>query len=228
MKVFKTYKQFILEQDGLDLSAEINAAPIKPIKPVIIPPDPPADNTLAVDTISEEDFNKKVAVLDGFALYFSSKVQTLVKYDETSMSDCDGYFDDDEGCYWKVVWRNWEAEGVPTAYVKFVKAVEEFNKLVTDKKVPNEELAKQIQYRITHNLHEANRMNQGKLNKLSSVAKAGMRRDTLRGMVMKVINTDDHWFRWTMYYTNTSVTPYGGGQPTTVQNTETYKVDCDF
>ena len=36
MKVFKTYKQFILEQDGLDLSAEINAAPIKP---VIIPPD---------------------------------------------------------------------------------------------------------------------------------------------------------------------------------------------
>lgn len=189
---------------------------------------PPA----AATTITEDELRKLIAELDGFALYFSNKVSALAKYDANSMEDCDGGWywpNDDESCYWKIIWNNWSAEGIPAVYAKFAEKVAAFNKLVTDKKIPSTsiELAHQVQFRIGHNLHEANRMNQSELNKLANVP-SGKRADTLRGMVMKVINNDDHNFRWTMYYTYTPVIPYGGTTPATVALTSTYAIDCDF
>ena len=219
MKTIKTYSDFISEQ----LSSRPTSQPRQQVRSNT---NPPANNTPAPATqLTQENFNTIVAELDGFALFFSNKAQTLAKYDETSMSDCDGImFDDDESCYWRIIWQNWEAEGCPAAYGKFAAKVTEFNANLA--KYPNQDAAKLVQTRVVHNLHEANRMNQKDKNTIT--APAGKRSDTLRGMVMKVINTDDHNFRWTMYYTNATVTPFGGGSPATVSATSTYKVDCDF
>lgn len=172
------------------------------------------------------EFERLAAQLDGFALYFSAKVESLVQYDEASMGQCKGVlFDDDEGCFWKVIWRNWEAEAVPTAYVKFKEALDKLQNMVWAKTAPNMDMANQVLYRAKHNYAEATRMNQKDHNWVNTTEGS---KYTLRGMVMKQINTDDHNFRWTMYYTNTSVIPYGGGQPAQVRNTESKSIDCDF
>jgi hypothetical protein len=222
MKIIKKYSDFVFEQSGLKKAPTTaprnNTPPAKKVEENPTTP-PPATQ------LTQENFNTIVAELDGFALFFANKAQTLAKYDETSMSDCDGImFDDDEACYWKIIWQNWEAEGCPATYAKFAAKVTEFIKNLA--KYPNQDAAKLVQTRVVHNLHEANRMNQKDKNTIT--APAGKRSDTLHGMVMKVINSDDHWFRWTMYYTNTTVTPFGGGTPSTVSPTSTYKVDCDF
>ena len=223
MKTIKTYSDFISEQltgrptTSQPRNTQQNSRNTQQNSGNTTPP--PATQ------LTQENFNTIVAELDGFALFFANKAQTLAKYDETSMSDCDGImFDDDEACYWKIIWQNWEAEGCPAAYAKFAAKVTEY--IANLAKYPNQDTAKLVQTRVAHNLHEANRMNQKDKNTIT--APAGKRSDTLRGMVMKVINNDDHWFRWTMYYTNATVTPFGGGTPSTVSPTSTYKVDCDF
>ena len=218
MKVIKTYSDFIVEQDMVR-SASLSSSSNNKKSSTMDPKTPPT-----AATITQAEFDKVVAELDGFALFFTNKVQTIAKYDEASMSDCAGFFNDDEACFWKIVWQNWEAEGCPDVYIKFAAKVAEFSANLA--KYPDQAAAKLVQTRVAHNLHEANRMNQRANNTIA--APAGKRKDTLRGMVMKEINKDDHNFRWTMYYTNTTVTPFGGGTPVTVSPTSTYKVDCDF
>jgi hypothetical protein len=226
MRNIKKFSDFIVEQTGRfgqassSSSSGQKSSTSAPKKEE--PKTPPA-----ATTITQAEFDKVVAELDGFALFFANKAQTLAKYDETSMSDCDGNllaWSDDEACYWKIIWQNWGAEGCPAAYTKFATKVTEFTANLA--KYPNQDAAKLVQTRASHNLHEANRMNQKDNNTIT--APAGKRSDTLRGMVMKVINNDDHNFRWTMYYTTATVTPFGGGAPSTVSPTSTYKVDCDF
>lgn len=224
MKNIKRFSDFLVEQTGRFGQASSASSSGQKSSTVASKKAEPAKTPPAATTITQAEFDKVVAELDGFALFFANKAQTLAKYDETSMSDCDTWLDDDEACYWKIVWQNWEAEGCPAVYTKFATKVTEFT--ANFAKYPNQDAAKLVQTRIAHNLHEANRMNQKTNNTIT--APAGKRSDTLRGMVMKVINKDDHWFRWTMYYTNATVTPFGGGAPSTVSPTSTYKVDCDF
>jgi hypothetical protein len=222
MRTIRKFSEFIAEQGGFGKAPTSSSSGQK--SSTSAPKKEEQKTPPAATTITQAEFDKVVLELDGFALFFANKAQTLAKYDETSMSDCDGTFDDDEACYWKTIWQNWEAEGCPATYVKFAAKVTEFTANLA--KYPNQDAAKLVQTRIAHNLHEANRMNQKDKNTIT--APAGKRLDTLRGMVMKVINNDDHWFRWTMYYTNATVTPFGGGAPSTVSPTSTYKVDCDF
>jgi hypothetical protein len=228
MRNIKKFSDFIVEQTGRfgqASSSSSSGQKSSTSAPKSAPKKEEPKTPPAATTITQAEFDKVVLELDGFALFFANKAQTLAKYDETSMSDCDGImFDDDEACYWKIIWQNWEAEGCPATYTKFAAKVTEF--IANLAKYPNQDAAKLVQTRVAHNLHEANRMNQKSNNTIT--APAGKRSDTLRGMVMKVINKDDHWFRWTMYYTNAAVTPFGGGAPSTVSPTSTYKVDCDF
>jgi hypothetical protein len=225
MRSIRNFSEFIAEQSGFGTAPASQPRNNSSNNRQRSSTPPPANTTPPPATqLTQENFNAIVAELDGFSLFFANKAQSLAKYDEASMEDCDGYFDDSETCYWKIIWQNWEAEGCPAAYTKFAAKVTEYNANLA--KYPNQDAAKLVQTRIIHNLHEANRMNQKDKNTIT--APAGKRSDTLRGMVMKVINKDDHWFRWTMYYTNATVTPFGGGSPATVSSTSTYKVDCDF
>lgn len=205
-------------------------------RPTTVPPatnpqrkaDPPAAQTGPVK-LTDAEFTAKIQELDGFALYFSNIVKTVAKYDSASMEDCDGWFDDNEQCYWKVVRRNYDMLGAPAVHTKFTAAVAAFAKLIQDDLVPNKDIANLVLTRANHNLHEANRINFDKFGeyKLAS-APAGGRTDTLRGMVFKKINMDDHYFRWSMYYYYSEVKPYGGSTAEPVNAIVNYNVDCDF
>lgn len=188
-------------------------------------------NPAAPAKITKDAYNKLVQELDGFALYFSKMAEAYIKYDESAMADCDGIIDDSESCYWNKVYEKMKMAGLPGDHSLFVKKVEEFNKLITDNKIPDDpgiEHAKLVKERILHNVHEARRMVEPTKNRITDNVPSGARTDTARGMVYKALNYDDHNFRWTMYYTYSPVTPYKGGTAEAVSQSVSKEVDCDF
>jgi hypothetical protein len=232
MKIIKSYKDLIFEQGGLRKAPSNSTQPPQRRTTTQTRTNTQTQtNTPPAKTkISQEDYVNKVKALDGFALYFTNIIKSLVVYDSNSMADCDGWMDDSESCYWNAIWKKIEMSGTLAVKDKFKQAIIDFKKLITDQTAPDVEHAKLVAKRAEHNFYEASRMLMKDSNKATPGDKGltGERSETVRGMVMKAINTDDHNFRWSMYYTYSPVTPYGGGTAVNVALVQSDKIDCDF